>query len=134
MRVVKDGQMKLASFGALLFVACSSDVPDDAAVLIPADSGAIEDALTHDDAADTSVETCAAPQPRCPSPIGGGDDTICCTQATACGVCYGDSFPRTRCVDGEWRCPSIFILFADCRSTWSPYADAGPFPACDGGE
>ncbi len=77
---------------------------------------------------------CGLPQPTCTSPLTHEQDVTCCTQATVCGVCYGDAISPTQCVEGEWRCGPGWSLFSACRSTWSPLQDAGAsLPICDGG-
>lgn len=72
---------------------------------------------------------CPTPNPTCP---GSGSPRECCTQV-ACGICYGDGFPVAECVNGRWTCGVSYRLISECTSFWSPYADAGPFPECDGG-
>ena len=81
-----------------------------------------------------AVSACGLPQPTCTSPLTDELDVTCCTQSTACGVCYGDAITPTQCVEGQWQCLPGWSLFSACRSTWSPLQDAGAsLPVCDGG-
>lgn len=111
--------MRLVATLALAALGCSSTVTQDLA-----DAGGA--------VADVGAIACSAAQPRCRI-VGTSEDIFCCTQATACGVCFGDGITGSQCVDGEWVCDEGRIFFSQCTATWTPYGDAGPLPECDAG-
>lgn len=113
-----------------------SELGDRPAPASDAEANAATDSGDGEDSPDVTTPDgggCTTPQPVCPSPQGGHLDVVCCTQTTACGVCYGDGFTTSQCLNGAWTCAEGWSFFSDCRGFWSPGADAGPLPECDAG-